>query len=182
MPLSSDPPDAVLSNETPIVRSMRFTRFLQIGKNLPNAGVITVYCPTGYDKTGFVRVLQTETWVLNSHHAYVSIATLDRTPMALLRAIVKVLPLSASHRLAVLLARNEDQEDVLPELITAAKEHLQDPALTGHLLILDDLDEMTDEMTAMLAGILLRTLGRSRRASCWPDGSPRWGCVRRAWR
>ncbi|WP_407542920.1 hypothetical protein Q0M94_24910 (plasmid) [Deinococcus radiomollis] len=139
---------------------MRFTRFLQIGKHLPRAGIITVYCPTGYDKTGFVRVLQNETWVLNGHHAYVSVATLDRTPMALLRAMVNVLPLSASHRLPALLARNEDQEDVLPELITAAKEHLQDPALTGHLLILDDLDEMTDEMTAMLAGILLRTLGR----------------------
>jgi hypothetical protein len=160
MPLPSDPSDAVLSNETQILRSLRQTRFLHIGRHLPRAGIVTVYCPSGYDKTRFVQVLLSETWVTNGHHAYVSIATLDRTPMALLRAVVNVLPLSATRRLPALLARNAEQDDVMPELITAAKEHLQDPALAGHLLILDDIDEMTDEMTAMLAGILLRTAGR----------------------
>ncbi len=155
-----DPKYFMPNDESQTLRSLRLTRWERIGRHLPKAGIITVFCPAGYDKTRFAYLLLDEHWVENHTFAYVSVSTLERTPMALLRAIAGALPLPATHRLPAFLARSGGRDDVGPELIGAASEHLQDPALARHMLILDDLDEMTDEMTGLLATTLLRTMGR----------------------
>ena len=154
-----DPNDMPPDPETQAFRRLRFERWMDISADLPRAGIVTVFGPSGYDKTRFCRLLLTETWVENAHAAYVSVSTLERTPMALMRAIAVALQIPVTQQLPTLLKRFGDLDNVVPSVISAAREHLQDPALSRHLLILDDLDSMTEEMTATLSNVLLRTMG-----------------------
>jgi hypothetical protein len=146
--------------ETPELTQLRLKRWFQHTTTLPRTGIVAVVGPSGYDKTRFTQMLMTEQWVKNFSTSYVSVSTLARTPMALMQAIVRALQLPATQQLPAALERARGLDSVTPSIISAAREQFQDPSLDQHLLILDDLDSMTDEMTSALTNILVRTMGK----------------------
>ena len=138
---------------------LRLKRWMLLNARMPRAGIIAIMAPSGYDKTRFARMLLNEHWVKNYSTAYVSISALERTPMALIGAIVVALQLPATAQLSILMGRPQGGGGVSSSVIMAAREQFQHGSMSDHLLVLDDLDAMTEEMTVMLSDILLRTMG-----------------------